>query len=338
MVPVAVVVLSPPLTVNGKLDVRALPAPEYQDGDHYRAPANAVEEILASVYAQVLGVERVGVDESFFDLGGDSILAMRLVAAINTSLGAGLSVHAFSTRPRSPSWRPVSAGRRAGLSRWWPVNGPRRCRCRLPKAGCGSLTSCRGHHRCTTWRPRFGSAGHWMSTRWARHWRMWWAATNRCAPYFPTLTVCRCNWSCRPSGTCFGWDVVDATAWPADRLGEAIEETARHTFDLATEIPLRAWLFRVTDDEHVLVGVVHHIAADGWSIIPLVGDLSVAYASRCAGRAPHWPPLAAQYVDYTLWQREQFGDLDDSESLIAAQVAYWQDALAGDARAAAVAH
>ena len=73
-----------------------------------------------------------------------------------------------------------------------------------------------------------------------------------------------------PERADFGWEVVDATAWSADRLGEAIEETARHTFDLATEIPLRAWLFRVTDDEHVLVGVVHHIAADGWSIIPLV--------------------------------------------------------------------
>src|SRR5262249_61262815 len=69
-----------PLTVNGKLDVRALPAPEYQQADHYRAPASAVEEILAGIYAQVLGVERVGVDESFFDLGGDSILSMQVVA------------------------------------------------------------------------------------------------------------------------------------------------------------------------------------------------------------------------------------------------------------------
>ena len=59
-------------------------------------------------------------------------------------------------------------------------------------------------------------------------------------------------------------------AWPADRLGEAIEETARHPFDLAAEIPLRARLFRVAEDEHVLVAVVHHIAADGWSITPLV--------------------------------------------------------------------
>ena len=88
-------------------------------------------------------------------------------------------------------------------------------------------------------------------------------------------------------------------------------------------------LFRVSDDEHVLVGVVHHIAADGWSVIPLVGDLGVAYASRCAGQAPQWAPLAVQYVDYTLWQRAQFGDLDDGHSRIGAQLAYWQDALAG---------
>ena len=81
MVPSAVVVIDAlPLTVNGKLDTRALPAPEYQDVDRYRAPANAVEEVLADIYAQVLGLERVGVDESFFELGGDSILSMQVVA------------------------------------------------------------------------------------------------------------------------------------------------------------------------------------------------------------------------------------------------------------------
>ena len=79
----------------------------------------------------------------------------------------------------------------------------------------------------------------------------------------------------------------------------------------------------------MLVGVVHHIAADGWSLTPLIRDLGEAYVSRCAGRSPGWAPLPVQYVDYTLWQRAQFGDLDDGDSPIAAQLAYWQDALAG---------
>src|ERR1700739_4677883 len=92
MVPAAVVVVGAlPLTVNGKLDTRALPAPEYTAGRH-RAPADAVEEVLAGIYAQVLGVERVGGDDSFFDLGGDSLSAMRVIAAVNTGLDADLLV------------------------------------------------------------------------------------------------------------------------------------------------------------------------------------------------------------------------------------------------------
>src|ERR1700741_5437486 len=99
MIPAAVGALDTlPLTVNGKLDTRALPAPEYSAGG-YRAPGSAVEEILAGIYARVLGLERVGVDESFFDLGGDSLSAMRLIAAVNTGLDAGLAVRAVFEAP-----------------------------------------------------------------------------------------------------------------------------------------------------------------------------------------------------------------------------------------------
>ncbi|WP_084229312.1 non-ribosomal peptide synthetase [Mycobacterium sherrisii] len=99
MVPAAVVVLDTlPLTVNGKLDVRALPAPCYR-GTEYRAPSSAVEKIVADGYAQILGLDRVGVDDSFFDLGGDSISAMRLIATLNTALDTRLSVRTLFDAP-----------------------------------------------------------------------------------------------------------------------------------------------------------------------------------------------------------------------------------------------
>ncbi|HEX4390992.1 MAG TPA: amino acid adenylation domain-containing protein, partial [Mycobacterium sp.] len=100
MVPAAVVALPTlPLTVNGKLDRRALPAPEYQDVDRYRAPADPIEQTLAGIYAQILGVERVGVDDSFFDLGGNSLLAMRLATRIVTELGVDVPVQTIFDEP-----------------------------------------------------------------------------------------------------------------------------------------------------------------------------------------------------------------------------------------------
>ncbi len=83
MVPTAVVAIEAlPLTVNGKLDKKALPAPQYQHTDEHRAPTTPTEEILAGIYAQILGLNRVSVDASFFELGGDSILSMQVASAL----------------------------------------------------------------------------------------------------------------------------------------------------------------------------------------------------------------------------------------------------------------
>ncbi|WP_415624265.1 condensation domain-containing protein, partial [Mycobacterium intermedium] len=130
-------------------------------------------------------------------------------------------------------------------------------------------------------------------------------------------------------GVDFGWQVIDAAGWSAGQLTAAIEAIAGHAFDLSSDIPLQAKLFRLGDDEHVLAAVVHHIAADGQSVVPLTRDLGFAYASRSAGNAPYWADLAVQYVDYALWQRARLGDVGDAGSVIAGQVRYWQEALAG---------
>ncbi len=330
MVPTAIIVVDAlPLTVNGKLDRRALPAPEYQDTDTYRAPATAVEEILAGIYARVLGVERVGIDDSFFDLGGDSLSAMRLVAAVNTGLGAGLSVRTLFEAPTVAQLAPRIGGDEAGLeplvamqrppvvplsfsqNRLWfldQLQGPSatynmpvalRLRGRLNVDALGAaLADVVGRHESL--RTRFTAPGG-----------------------IPQQLVVPAEQAD------FGWDIVDASGWSEGQLDEAVGDVARHPFDLAAEIPMQARLFRVSDDDHVVVAVAHHIAADGLSVAPLVQDLGVAYVCRLAGLPPMWSRLPVQYVDYTLWQRAQFGDLDDGDSLIAAQLAYWREALAG---------
>ena len=332
MVPAAVMVMeSLPLTVNGKLDRRALPAPEFISGVAYRGPRDRREQVLAALFGEVLGVTRVGIDDSFFDLGGHSLSATRLIARVRAELGVEVPIRALFDAPTV-----------AGLAEWIRAHAGERTRAALtaqPRPTVVPLSFAQSRlwflDQLQGPSPVYNMAvalrlggrldgdalGAALADVVGRHESL---RTMFEAPEgVPRQLVVP------PERADFGWQVVDASGWPADRLGEALGAVARHGFDLAAEIPLRATLFRVAEDEHVLAGVVHHIAADGWSVRPLLRDVGVAYASRCAGQAPGWAPLPVQYVDYTLWQRAQLGDLADGDSPIAAQLAYWEQALAG---------
>ncbi|WP_156763516.1 condensation domain-containing protein, partial [Mycobacterium scrofulaceum] len=270
MIPTAIVTLPAlPMTVNGKLDTRALPAPDYQGTDHYRAPATAVEEILAGIYAQVLGVERVGADDSFFDLGGDSLSAMRVIAAINNGLESQLSVRALFEAPTVAQLAPRVGTGGGGLapltacerpavvplsfaqSRLWfidQLHGP------SPVYNMAAALRLDGRLDTDALRAALGDVV-------ARHESL---RTVFIAPEGNPQQVVL-----PPTQSAVRWDVVKTDGWSAGRLQEAIEAAARYAFDLSVEIPLRATLFSVGPDEHVLVAVAHHIAADGWSITPL---------------------------------------------------------------------
>ncbi|SON61920.1 Dimodular nonribosomal peptide synthase [Mycobacterium simulans] len=331
MIPAAVVVLPAlPLTVNGKLDKRALPAPEYGSAERYRAPTTSTEETIAGIYARVLGLDRVGVDESFFDLGGDSLLAMRMIAAVNTTLDAHLAVRTVFDAPtvaglaariaaggagsgRTPlvaSERPSVIPLSFAQSRLWfldQLEGP------SPVYNLAWALRLRGRLDVDALRLALADVV-------ARHesLRTVFVAVAG-TPQQVVITADR---------TDFGWQITDSTAWPEGRLHDAIDAAAHHSFDLATEIPLRAQLFRVADDDHALAVVIHHIAADGWSLRPLVRDLGVAYANRSAGQAPDWASLPVQYVDYTLWQRANLGEIGSGSGAFETQVDYWVKALA----------
>ena len=152
MVPSAVVVLDAlPVTVNGKLDRAGLPAPEFGAVLAGREPRTAAEEIVCGLFAEVLGLERVGAEDSFFELGGDSLLAMRLIARVRAVLDAEIPIRGlFTATPAGIAQLAGSRGSaRAALA---PVTRPQVCRCRSASSGCGSSTGCKAPGRSTTCR------------------------------------------------------------------------------------------------------------------------------------------------------------------------------------------
>ncbi|WP_255326761.1 condensation domain-containing protein, partial [Rhodococcus aetherivorans] len=284
-----------------------------------------VEQIVASVFTEVLGVERVGADDDFFALGGNSLIATRVTARLGQALEASVPVRVV-----------FEASTVAGLA------------ARLEShAGSGARAALTARER-----PERVPLSLAQS-------RMWFL--NRFDPDSPAYNI---PMALRLSGK-LDVDVLTAAigdvvarhevlrtvyaevegtgiqmVLPAsspeltvesvtdDAVVDAVVEFVGRGFDVAHEVPIRVRLLKVTDRDFVLVFVVHHIAADGFSMGPLTRDVMVAYAARSRGEAPAWAPLPVQYADYTLWQREVLGDETDPQSLISRQLDYWRDQLA----------
>ncbi|MFJ1933125.1 amino acid adenylation domain-containing protein [Kitasatospora sp. NPDC088160] len=333
MIPAAYAVLARlPLNSSGKLDGSALPEPGLRAATgRSRAPRDAREAALCALLAEVLGVAEVGPDDDFFALGGHSLLATRLVSRVRTALGAELPIRAVFESPTAAGLaRAVDAGRcrpaltaaarpeRIPLShaqrRLWFLQqlDPHSDAYHIPlalrltgaldrDALAAALHDCAARHealRTVFPLPRGEDA----------------------APHQQILAPEQLPPLLRHSGT--------ATV-TEEGLAEALRTAAAQPFDLASEPPLRAHLFALAPERHVLLLTVHHIACDGWSMGPLARDLGAAYQARTAGRAPEWTALPVQYADYTQWQLTLLGDDEDPGSTAARQWQYWSGALAG---------
>ncbi|MDP7726576.1 amino acid adenylation domain-containing protein, partial [Mycobacterium sp. TY814] len=125
------------------------------------------------------------------------------------------------------------------------------------------------------------------------------------------------------------WQLIDARGFTPEQVEAVVAEGVGYGFDLSCEIPIRATLLHTGHNRHVLVLLVHHIAADGWSMGPLARDLQTAYTARLTGAAPTWTPLAVQYADYTLWHHQVLGDPNQPDSRLAGELGYWEHTLAG---------
>ena len=326
MVPSAIVVLgSLPLTANGKLDRRALPAPDLTP-KVVRAPRTPHEEVLCAQFAEVLGVERVGIDDNFFALGGHSLLATKLISRIRATLDVEIAIRSLFEAPsvealarsldvgevarptlrRQP--RPAEIPLSYAQRRLWfldRLEGPS-ATYTLPMA-----VRLRGALDAAALEAALGDVME-------RH--------ESLRTVFPETAGIACQRILEVSAV---RPLLERSAVSEAALGGSLSAAAQRGFDLAQEPPLRAHLFVLGADEHVLLLVLHHIASDGWSMAPLWRDLRHSYAARLAGRAPEFSPLPVQYADYTLWQHEVLGSESDADSAISRQLMYWRQTLAG---------
>ncbi|MEO8813752.1 MAG: amino acid adenylation domain-containing protein, partial [Mycobacterium sp.] len=337
MVPAAYVVVDDiPVTANGKIDRAALPAPAPMDAAPYREPETETERTVAQLFSQLLGRDRVGADDSFFDLGGHSLLATKLVAAIRAQCGVEIGIRDIFEATTVA--RLAAAVDGAAQSQAGEAAPPRPALVAVPRPGPLPVSAA----QLRTWfsyRLHPGAAGDniplaarltgpcdmpaliaAVSDVVARHDSL--RTTFREIDGLPYQVV-------NPPGSvdvaelhCPATDPAEVAEWTRDRL----DEQRSPGFDLERDWPIRAAVLYLPGAERVLSLVVHHIAADHWSVEVIFADLLTAYRARVAGTEPSWAPMGLQYTDFAHWQGEL---LRDESGRIDAQRRYWTEQLAG---------
>jgi amino acid adenylation domain-containing protein len=333
MVPSAFVVLKAlPLNVHGKVDRRALPAPEWESAGKGRvAPRTPVEELLAGIWAEVLGRESVGVEEDFFALGGHSLLAMRVLLRVERSFAVELPVRAIFEAPTVAALaRRVEAARQGGEARE---------RVPLRRAERGSESALSFAQQRLWFVDQMEGAGAAYHVPDAVRLRgrldvdaLRGALEEIVRRHEALRTVFRTRHG-EPVQVILPASEVplplhDISSLPEPEreyaLRALVHEEARRPFDLAAGPLFRAALVRLDARDHALLLAMHHIVSDGWSVGVLHHELEVLYGAFGRGEPSPLPELPVQYADYALWQRTHL----DGE-VLHRQLGWWKAQLSG---------
>ena len=329
MLPAAYVRLDAlPLTANGKLDRKALPAPDgaAYAARGYEAPASEIETRLARIWAEVLGLERVGRHDNFFELGGHSLLAVRVISRLRQALGVEVALAELFARPVLAEFaKAVREGARSTLP---PIMAARRDE-PLPLSFAQQrlwfLAQMEGVSQAyhiplglrLTGELDGGALRGALARLVARH-----EALRTTFDHVDGQPVQRI------AAEDSGFDLQEHDLRQhSDAEGElqrlAMEE-ANAAFDLQAGPLIRGRLIRLDDREHVLLITLHHIVSDGWSMGVLSRELGALYRAYSQGQADPLPGLALQYPDYAVWQRRWLAG-----EVLQAQSDYWRRTLAG---------
>ncbi len=335
MVPSAFVVLeSFPLTPSGKIDRKALPAPEALQAPAaaYVAPRGPVEELLAGIWAEVLRQERVGAEDDFFDLGGHSLLATQVVSRIRTALGVEVPLQQFFAAPTvAAQAREVEGARARSEGLALPPPARRTLQGALPPSF--SQERMWFLHQLDA-----GSSAYNLLQAVRLRGELDVAALARCfaelARRHESLRTVFRTEAGRPVQVILppappSLPLIDLSGVPPAIRGEESRRLATGhqslPFDLSRGPLLRTALLRLGADEHALLLTMHHIVSDGWSFGVLVRDVVALYQAFAAGEPSPLPELPLQYPDFALWQRQVLaGDTLEAET------AWWRRRLAGE--------